>query len=135
MQEHLEQVEHNTELLNFLDEKSKSNYFDWKITITFYTAVHLIHALSRKKKRKIGREHKVINPNLDPSNSQAVMPLDYEAYQAYIDLYQSSRRARYTGVTCTKEVFLKLNEYEYRICRERLNCICGSLRKEGLPVK
>ncbi len=42
MQNHIDQAEHNEKFLTELEIDYPTTYFDWKITICFYTALHYL---------------------------------------------------------------------------------------------
>jgi hypothetical protein len=95
MSKHIEQVRHNKKLVAFLEKQSEQQFLDWQITVVFYTALHLIHALAEKKRIYIGSAHTAVHNNLNPDNIAATMPLPEIVYQSYICLYEHSRNARY----------------------------------------
>lgn len=71
MQNHLEQAKHNRELLNEMETVFPQKFFDWKITITFYIAIHYLQALADHKGIEIGQTHNDIERNVNPNS-----PLD-----------------------------------------------------------
>ena len=42
-EEHIQQANSNIKFFNLINEKSQE-FFDWKVTAAFYTAVHIINA-------------------------------------------------------------------------------------------
>jgi len=41
--EHIQQANHNLQFLSFANQAG-SAYYDWQVTICFYTALHLVNA-------------------------------------------------------------------------------------------
>ena len=60
MQKHLGQAKHNQELLSEMEIKFPQRFFDWKITISFYIAIHYLQALADSKNIEIGQTHNAI---------------------------------------------------------------------------
>lgn len=90
--EHIFQAKKNFQLLGEIDENIQ-NCEDWKVTIAFYTALHLVSAhlaqLNSPKSSHTAVEH-AINPNIDSPTK-----IDEQIFIDYTSLYQLSRRARY----------------------------------------
>ncbi len=81
--------------LTFLEKvnASHSDYFDWEVTICFYSALHLVNAHLAKFNLQY-RKHKDVKDILNPFTlSPAKLPQD--EYSAYVALQSLSRRARY----------------------------------------
>lgn len=91
---HLDKAKENLELLQFL-EVNRGNDLDWKVTLCFYTALHLMNAYLAKEKNWHYRTHKKVNDVLNPFNDDSELRLDNDTYTSYEQLYKLSRRARY----------------------------------------
>lgn len=98
MKRHLEQVNHNQEFLAVIEGHSPEKYFDWKITIVFYSALHYLRGLEKLKKLTIPNSHKDMFENINPKLKGAIMPVSKDCYEAYRDLYNLTRSARYSGI-------------------------------------
>ena len=58
MNKHLNQCELNEEFLASLNDKFPDLYFDWKVTVVFYCATHLIRGYALSINAPIdGRRH------------------------------------------------------------------------------
>ncbi|MEP3387734.1 MAG: hypothetical protein ABJO02_06085 [Reichenbachiella sp.] len=92
--EHINQAQSN---LSFLDSINKSNdsFWDWHVTVSFYTAVHLINAHIAKKSNQHYRSHELVNNAINPFNSISTTKFSEELYTSYMKLQNLSRRARY----------------------------------------
>jgi hypothetical protein len=115
----IEQVKHNESLLNHLDTTFPNKYFDSKITLTFYCALHLIKELARVKGVAIGDSHVDNLNNLNPFPRAGVIPklkISKTQYDFYNDTYQYSRVARYTGIT-DYTIFEAQRKADYNICK------------------
>lgn len=145
---HLIQAKKN---LKFLEElNSINNRWDWKVTVCFYTAVHLVNAHIWKKINKNflshGETKKAINPY-----STGISPSKFneEVYLSYVKLQNLSRRSRYlckdsdnpmpsddaqlTYDVHYKKALLKLNHVlvffskEYDIEFDKISVVCPGL--------
>ncbi|WP_346319755.1 hypothetical protein [Chitinophaga sp. YIM B06452] len=80
MEPHINQANHNLQLHAILCERYSTQYFDWKITILFYVALHLLKALAKRKNIKIGQTHSDIESNCNPRRFKGKMPLTERAW-------------------------------------------------------
>ena len=130
--EHLEQIRHNKKFLVFLDKHSDQQFIDWQMTVVFYTALHFIHALARKKKCNIGASHEKVHENINPDNKSAIMPLPELEYASYVNLYHHSRNARYKCWAMDSNN--PLLQYALSECKTYLFGIEEYCIKEGVKV-
>lgn len=101
-QRHVMQASHNEQLLNeaiFPDpcvvNPQTCNYKDWMITVSFYIALHYIHAyLHRKNYRTYFKSHKQRNDYLKNQLSQTDRKI-HMILPNYLILYKLSRKSRY----------------------------------------
>ena len=93
---HIHQTSHNLKFLELVNQNG-NNFFDWQVTICFYTALHLVNAhlsLFQMQYRKHVDVKDAINPkNIQSVSSGSALP-DNE-YLAYTKLQSLSRRSRY----------------------------------------
>jgi len=99
MEKHLLQATHNKDFHDCIDSSFSNRFYDWKITVLFYIAIHCLKAFAVKKKVDIGDTHREIEKNINPDNPQRILSITRTAYINYRDLYQSSKTARYEGIT------------------------------------
>lgn len=92
--EHLTKAETN---LSFLENVcSNEKYFwDWKVTICFYSAVHLINAHIANKSSQHYRSHEQVLIAINPHEALSLSRLDEAKYLCYAKLRNLSRRSRY----------------------------------------
>ena len=133
MQRHLEQALHNIQFQESICHDFGDKFFDWKITISFYTALHWIHALSKMRKINIGSTHDEVSRNINPDKQGASMPINRLAYKHYRELHNYSRAARYDGMTdiATFEVIMKAN---FSYCEQHLSELRKYIVSQGLPI-
>ncbi len=132
VKEHIAQFLHNKNFLAYMESNVDGQFVDWQITIVFYTALHLIHALAAKKKKHIGAEHKSVNANIDPNNPHAIMPLQHDIYASYKNLYENSRNARYKcWVTNPHPILLQST---LKDCKTFLQKIEADCKSQGIKV-
>lgn len=92
----LEHLRKSNENLVFLEKISNfDNYWDWKVTVSFYVALHLINAHIAKKIDAHYRSHNKVENAINPFNEMSPTKLNDDIYKSYIKLQNLSRRARY----------------------------------------
>jgi hypothetical protein len=67
---------------------------DWQVTVSFYTALHLVNAHIATFALQY-RRHTDVKDVLNPYNRASLMKLPEHEYIAYMSLQSLSRRARY----------------------------------------
>jgi len=92
--EHIKQAKNNLNFL-YLVNKTTQSHWDWQVTISFYTAVHLINAHIANKANQHYRSHELVNNSINPFNQTSITRLSEELYVSYMKLQNLSRRARY----------------------------------------
>lgn len=90
--EHVNQANKNISFLQEID--SLSDCWDWKVTVSFYSAVHIINAHLAKFDLHY-RSHHDTEDALNPFNLLSATKIDEEEYVAYKSLNNLSRRSRY----------------------------------------
>lgn len=92
--EHIQQAKRN---LSFLHKVNTGigQCWDWQVTISFYTAVHLVNAHIASRSNHHYRSHELVNNAINPYSLTSLSKLPEEEYLAYIKLQNLSRRARY----------------------------------------
>ena len=91
--EHIQQARKNLDFLCAVNQKI-NNYYDWQVTVCFYSALHLVNAhLSHFSLQY--RKHKDVKDVLNPFNQMSLARLPELEYAAYVSLQSLSRRARY----------------------------------------
>lgn len=93
--EHIKQVKSNLQFLELTSTNHPDTFWDWKVTICFYTVVHLANAHISKKMNHHYRSHEEVNNVLNPYNKVSVCSIPEQFYKAYIKLSNLSRRSRY----------------------------------------
>lgn len=135
MQSHLKQSEHNIALVKFIDVELADNYFDWRITILFYAALHLLKAwFVFKGIKRETNSHNELFAGLDSSNATSKARLPEKEYSQYYCLYQLSRTARYQS--CYQSDNQKaLLKYSLIQARSYYNEISKFLQSQGMDIK
>jgi len=80
---------HNTDFLNSINNDYPEEYFDWKVTVQFYSSLHRCYCVLKTKTFNIEQSHMSNIKNLKTINSE----LSRKLYT----LYKHSRQARYDG--------------------------------------
>lgn len=133
MQQHIDQVGHNQKFHDCLAANFATQFFDWKITVCFYTGLHMIHALAQKKGIDIGCTHSEVSKSINPFSSTAVMPINQQAFKHYRALYKYSRIARYDGIS-DLNTFEQLRQRDYQDCQHHLTELKKYIINSGVPV-
>ncbi|MGC9781568.1 MAG: hypothetical protein HZR80_20180 [Candidatus Heimdallarchaeota archaeon] len=102
--QHDNQYNYNEEFLNWLIEK-KSKYFDWIITVTFYTSLHKMHSCLHA----IGIKNRYIKKHKDLNDYVAEKFPSISA--GYVLLYEECRRVRYKQIELNAITEEDLNKY------------------------
>ena len=113
---YVSQLRHNELFHNSLVSNFPDIYFDWKITCTFYCAIHLLKALGEHNHINLGENHKDIFKNISPDNPSRLLPIKKKAFEAYAIIFDYSRIARYNGIF-DPSVFEKMRKSDYQHCR------------------
>jgi hypothetical protein len=112
MEYFLKQAAHNKNFIECLQDKFPDNFYDWKITATFYEAIHYLKALALYRQCNIGETHYDIFNNVNPhSKRNPSMQINKTAWYCYITLYNYSKSARYDGIADpdTMEILRKID--------------------------
>jgi len=133
MRRFLEQINHNQNFYNCIDNNFKDKFYDWKITVLFYIAVHCLKSLSVKRNIKIGNTHFDIECNVNPDREGSKMKISRNAWREYKNLYQYSRTARYNGITDI-ETFEQLKQIDHKYCLEHLKRFKKYVKGQGVNI-
>lgn len=131
MEQYINLVKRNEKLLNFLNREIPDEFDEWKIVITFYTALHFSNAYIVLLGKKQPKDHSERHHNLNPKNADSDYPVSEDSYNNYIDLYRASRKCRYNPFTNEKahNTYLK-TEYNYAI--QNYEFLKNYFKKEGV---
>jgi hypothetical protein len=92
--DHLSKGKSNIYFLSQINSNIGLNW-DWHVTISFYSALHLLSAHVVSKTGKNHLSHTALQEALNFQNPLSISKVDQTTYLAYTKLYQLSRRARY----------------------------------------
>ncbi len=133
MEKHIRQAEHNKDFHLCIDGRFKDRFYDWKITVLFYIAIHCLKALAIKKTADIGENHREVELNINPDNRNATFPLNRGAYRSYRNLYQYSKTARYDGIV-DFATFERLKEADHLHCLQELRNFQNYISTRGIDI-
>ena len=134
MQKHLSQAEHNHRFYNCICEDYRAEFFDWKITTLFYTALHWIGALSVKRGKDIGSTHEEIHANINPRRDGAKMPITVTAWNNYRNLYNYCHTARYEGFV-DYDTWQKIKEADHAHSVKSFNDFSKYIKDQDIEIK
>lgn len=92
--EHLTQANKNFSILGKINLSIQESW-DWQVTISFYTALHLANAHIAKKINEHYRTHGKVENALNPYINLNPSAFEESAYLSYKALQNLSRRSRY----------------------------------------
>jgi len=100
MEKYIEQFYHNEYFLNKLLVDYPSEFYDWKITVAFYTALQLMKAYIKKKRNIDSVSHEDIKRHIiNIQWRQGDCAVSESCYSAYDELRNLSEACRYFGKT------------------------------------
>lgn len=133
MQAHVNQALHNERLVIDLCANHPDNYFDWKVTATFYTALHLLRAFCEKRGVDPGSTHQDIANSFDPRRCRKpITPCPKHVWENYSKLQKYSEHSRYE-VYLDPEVENEIQRDNFLHCQELLESLKNYFHKQGVP--
>lgn len=93
MQHHIDQANHNKDFHSCIQDNFYERFYDWKITVLFYIALHYLKALYLKRNMNIGDTHFDIEQNVNPDRPNPTMTITKGAWREYKNLFNYSRTA------------------------------------------
>jgi hypothetical protein len=93
--EHITQCKTNLSFLVDVNSKNQNKYWDWQVTICYYTAVHIINAHLATTANLHYRTHEQVKDAIYHGNSMSLCAIPEQQYLAYAKLEGLSRRSRY----------------------------------------
>jgi uncharacterized protein (UPF0332 family) len=134
MSRFLKQASHNEDFHKCICENFEHKFYDWKITIIFYTAIHYLKALADKKGINIGQTHYEIENNINPKKYKPTMGLSKGGYNEYNTLLQYSRTSRYEGIETDQETYELIKKQDYDNSLKHLDNFKKYLISKGLEI-
>ena len=133
MNDFYNQAKHNQAFLIAIEKSFPDDYFDWKITVIYYTSIHLLKCLAKKRNVKIGDTHQDIAASLNPRRGKQVTPLPLWAWDKYEDLLRYSKTSRYDGIS-NRAVVLIAQKSNYHECKKLFNSFCSYMKKNDIEL-
>lgn len=93
--EHILQAKNNLRFLEQTNLTHKDNYWDWKVTVSFYACVHLVNAHLAEGTNLHYRKHSEVENAINFANTTSLKAVPKDVYLAYRKLKGLSRRSRY----------------------------------------
>jgi hypothetical protein len=135
MDRFLKQAIHNEAFHKCICDNSSDNFYDWKITSLFYTAIHYLKALALKRGINIGQTHHEIEQNVNPDKNKPLMRVSKNAWYEYKKLLHYSRNSRYDGIDTDFETFELIMKVDYEECLKHLDTFKKYIKGQGLEIK
>ncbi|KIO75563.1 hypothetical protein TH53_19685 [Pedobacter lusitanus] len=135
MQAHVNQALHNENFINECIKNHPDSFFDWKVTASFYTALHLFRAFCELRGVDPGRTHQDIANNFDPKRtSKPLTSIAPFVWKNYIRLQRYSENARYE-VFLEPDVENEIQRGNFGHCLTLLNELKSFFHKQGVPCQ
>ena len=125
---HLNQCKVNHEFLSELTKKFPDIYFDWKITVIFYCATHIIRGLALSEGKSLGNRNKDVFQYLESTDAGDKIK------DAFKILYRNSRDVRYGGFT-TRDNFERLCKIKFEESKQKYSMLRSWLEGKGVKVE
>lgn len=132
VRKHINQAKSNEKLLDYLNSNLSKEYYDWKITISFYTALHYISAYANHY-NIILKNHKDYFEYLNPHNKKSQISFSNDAYISYQTMFRNCREVRYSGLIIDSKI-LKKQLRNYILSCENLDVIKKFLTSQGFNI-
>ncbi len=133
MEQHIEKAAHNRNFHDTIDTHFNDQFYDWKITVLFYVAIHYLKALAESRKIDIGDTHHEIEQSVNPDRSTAKMRITKNAWREYKNLFNYSRTARYEGITDIS-TFEQLMKLDHAFCLIHLENFKKYIERQGIKI-
>ena len=134
-QVHIDQATHNEDFYACLQSQFADKFFDWKITVTFYIAIHLLKALGKKRGKDIGSSHYDIFGNFDKARTtKPIFIIPDEVWTTYKRIYKYSKSSRYDGISDLSITQLALQK-DYGEVVKLQSDFCKFMDSQHLPLK
>lgn len=140
---HLKQAKHNSDFAAHCETTFADNYFDWKITVVFYEALHYVKAyLEIQGVTTDTLRHTQISDiiDYDPKRNRGAkqkIPFVKRAFKSYQRLRENSENARYDCHFLNQDDGLAHNKSVYNQSKQALGILKDYLEARGLfePTK
>lgn len=136
MSVHLEQAKHNYQLYQSLKTSFPSDFGDWKLTVLYYTALHLVHALAEHWKTPLTGGHYDIRRSLNPDNPNRTLRVSPHFSKCFEALYKQCDIARYRSPEDPNGFagFLSKRSNKVAYCEAALEQIINDCKGYGLSM-
>ena len=131
---HLAQASHNKEFLDSTHLNYPDKYFDWKITIAFYVALHLLKSLALKRGKPLGDSHSEIRQALNNRNKNKLFQFPPRQWVVYDSLFNYGHTSRYDGFI-NPQLFLLQQKTNYEHTVVLLNEFITYMSTQGIELK
>ncbi len=134
MEQHLSRASHNLRFFEVCERASPSCYFDWKITIAFYSTLHLLRAFCIKRGVYPGNTHASLASFLSQRrcNGKTATPFPQHVWDWYESLQRYSELARYSGFR-DQDMENEVQRLNLEHCRNLYVKLAKYFKKNGVP--
>lgn len=98
-EEHIQKYKHNRDFYAFGIASGQMDFSDWKVTVLFYAAVHLIEAILHQEYQEDAGDHKKRDELMIAH--EEIFP--HDSRRRYIQLRALSQKARYKAEPITQK--------------------------------
>ena len=133
MQAHINQALHNESFLAECCKKFPDSYFDWKVTTTFYIALHLLRAFCEKRGVDPGNTHYDIQRSFDPKKcAKPITQCPKLLWESYSAIQRYSEQARYE-VFLDHEVENEIQKDNFEEAKIKIEILKKYFNSQGVP--
>lgn len=133
MNDFYNQAKHNDVFLTAIEQSFPDDYFDWKVTVIYYTSIHMLKCLAKKRGVPIGDTHQDIANSLNPRRGKQAFPFPEWAWDKYEDLLRYSKTARYDGIN-NRAIVLKAQKNNFKECQKLFTSFCIYMKKNDIEL-
>jgi hypothetical protein len=113
---HHKKAAHNLDLVSKINLELSDEWWDWQVTIVFYSALHIVNTYLARVHDLHYMTHVKVYDALNPENAMSVARIDEEPFVAYESLRKLSRRSRYlvhgdNGVNSPNQTFFTYEKH------------------------
>jgi hypothetical protein len=134
VQKYLDQAKHNKTFHASICTTFPDHYYDWKITVVFYKAIHYMKAFIKDKAKHTCHSHEEVDHFVNPESQNVKLAISKAAWRNYKNLYTYSRNARYEGIP-DKTLFDSQFKRDHEEALKSLNNLKLYLKSRGLAIE
>lgn len=130
---HLSQATQNRQFHDALCTSYPDHYYDWKVTVCFYEALHYLDSYCCEKGETSLNTHRKREIQLNPRNQSEGLKLSNGAWNLYSFLLEESKKARYDGFI-DYDHFMQMKKDDHSNCVIALEKLKEYFKSKGVAL-